>query len=99
MLKTKDDYEYAIRNGKEVAIGTVGELKAYLEAACFADDEPIQLEVWDRSTKTTYIGNTEFYIHPEPRFPHVIGLNEISPISTMRGLILQLECTGKATEV
>lgn len=99
MPNTKEDYERAIRKGEKIAIGTVGELKAYLEAACFADDEPIQLEVWDRSTKTTYIGNTEFYIHPEPRFPHVVGLNEISPISTARGLILQLECTGKATEV
>lgn len=99
MSKTKDDYERAIRNGEEIVIGTVSELKAYLEAACFADDEPIQLEVCDKSTKTTYIGNTEFHIRPELGFPHVVGLNEIRPISTVRGLILQLECTGKATGV
>lgn len=94
MLNTKDDYERAIRNGEKIAVCNVGELKAYLEAACFADDEPIQLEVWDRPTKTTYIGNTEFHIRPD-----TVGLNAISPISTMRGLTLQLECTGKATEV
>ena len=98
MERNKDYYARVSRNGEKVTIGTVGELKAYLEASNLGDDEPIQLEV--KKDKTVYAGNTEFYIHPlAPQFPHVVALNDIEAISTPRGIVFQIGCTSTATEV